>query len=247
MLPAGNVLPNRMYEVKKVMSKMGLEYQKIHSCPNDCVLYRNEYEGLSQCPKCETPWYKKKNKDDRNCGKKKNKKQPLKVMWYLPIVPRLKRLFTNANNAKHLRWHGDARVADGRYLRHLADSPQWKKIDEMYPDFGGEVRNIRLGLFTDGINPFGNMTSTHSAWPVLLVIYNLPPWLCMKRKYMMLSIMISGPKQPGNDIDVYLAPLIDDLKMLWGEGIDVFDAYKQESFNEANFSLNKKISLIYIN
>ena len=46
-------------------------------------------------------------------------------------------------------------------------------------------------------------------WPVLLVIYNLPPWLCMKRKYMMLSMMISGPRQPGNDIDVYLSPLIE--------------------------------------
>ncbi|CAM8877535.1 unnamed protein product [Rhodiola kirilowii] len=35
----------------------------------------------------------------------------------------------------------------------------------------------------------------------------------MKRRYMMLSLLISGPRQPGNDIDVYLAPLIDDLKL----------------------------------
>ena len=42
---------------------------------------------------------------------------------------------------------------------------------------------------------------------------------------------ISGPKQPGNDIDVYLAPLIDDLKTLWDEGVKVYDAYRQEEFN----------------
>ena len=43
--------------------------------------------------------------------------------------------------------------------------------------------------------------------------------------------MISGLKQPGNDMDVYLSPLIDDLRVLWEEGVDVFDAYYGEQFN----------------
>jgi len=51
--------------------------------------------------------------------------------------------------------------------------------------------------------------------------------LCMKRKYMMLSMMISGPRQPGNDIDVYLSPLIEDLRLLWDEAIEVFNAYEK--------------------
>ncbi|XP_068497787.1 uncharacterized protein [Phaseolus vulgaris] len=152
-----------------------------------------------------------------------------KVVWYLPIIPRLKRLFANADDAKNLRWHADNRKCDG-LLRHSADSLQWKNIDKEFPEFGKESRNLRLGLATDGMNPFGNLSSNHSSWPVLLVIYNLPPALCMKRKYMMLSMMISGPKQPGNDIDVYLNPLIEDLKLLWNEGVDVFDAFKNESF-----------------
>ena len=67
------------------------------------------------------------------------------------------------------------------------------------------------------MNPFGNLSSNHSSLPILLMIYNLPPVLCMERKYMMLSMMIFGPKQPGNDIDVYLNPLIEDLKLLWDE------------------------------
>ncbi|XP_024046554.1 uncharacterized protein LOC127900287 [Citrus sinensis] len=53
----------------------------------------------------------------------------------------------------------------------------------------------------------------------------------MKRKFLMLSLLISGPKQPGNDLDVYLAPLIEDLKTLWDVGIDVYDSYKKETFN----------------
>ena len=62
------------------------------------------------------------------------------------------------------------------------------------------------------------------------MIYNLHPALCMKHKYMMLSMMISGPKQPVNEIDVYLNPLIEDLKLLWNKRVDVFDAFKNESF-----------------
>nr|ABA98446.1 transposon protein, putative, CACTA, En/Spm sub-class [Oryza sativa Japonica Group] len=41
-----------------------------------------------------------------------------------------------------------------------------------------------------------------------------------------------GPKQPGNDIDVYLRPLVEDLKQLWKkEGVPVWDEDKQEEFN----------------
>ena len=52
----------------------------------------------------------------------------------------------------------------------------------------------------------------------------------MKKKYMMLSTMISGPRQPKNDIDVYLSPLIEDLTKLWDEGVVVFDGYQNETF-----------------
>ena len=52
----------------------------------------------------------------------------------------------------------------------------------------------------------------------------------MKRKYIMMSLLIQGPKQPGNDIDVYLDPLIDDMIKLWEPGIEIYDAYKKESF-----------------
>jgi len=125
-------------------------------------------------------------------------------------------LFANRDNAKDLTWHANGRNCDGM-LRHLADSSQLKNIDHLYPDFYKEVRNLRLGLATDGMNPYGSLSTQHCSWSVLLVIYNFP-WLCIKRKYMMLSMMISGPRQPGNDIDVYLSPLIEDLTKLWEEG-----------------------------
>ena len=154
------------------------------------MLYRNEFEGLYECPVCQTSRYKVNDGD--SSGDQNKIRPPAKVLWYLPVIPRFKRLFANASDAKNLTWHSNGRQVDGK-LRHPADSLQWKKIDALFPDFGKEARNLRLGLATDGMNPFGNLSSTHSSWPVLLVIYNLPSELCMKRKYMMLSMMISGP------------------------------------------------------
>ncbi|KAD6796350.1 hypothetical protein E3N88_07246 [Mikania micrantha] len=229
MLPDGNELPISTYQAKKLMCPMGLEVERIHACSNDCMLYRKEFEKEHKCVICGASRYKrKKETDDMDDDVTKNG-PPNKILWYFPIIPRLKRLFSNENEAKLLRWHKDCRVNDGK-LRHVADSPQWRNIDHKYPNFGEEIRNIRFGLSSDGINPFGNMSSRHSTWPVLLCIYNLPPWLCMKRKYIMMTLLIQGPKQPGNDIDVYLAPLIDDLKTLWDSGVVVYDAYKKENF-----------------
>jgi hypothetical protein len=90
-----------------------------------------------------------------------------------------------------------------KYTRHLKDGDQWDAIDCKYVDFAKGPKNIRLGECTDRMNPFGDMSTQHSTWPVLLCIYNLAPWLCMKKKYIMMSMIIQGLKQPGNDIDIY--------------------------------------------
>jgi hypothetical protein len=48
---------------------------------------------------------------------------------------------------------------------------------------------------------------------------------------MMLTILVSGLKQPGNRIDVYLRPLVDDFKILWKPSVlEVWDEFKREEF-----------------
>jgi Transposase family tnp2 len=39
----------------------------------------------------------------------------------------------------------------------------------------------------------------------------------------MLSLLISISEQPGNDIDVYVQSLLDDLDKLWKDNLKVFD------------------------
>ena len=234
MLPKDNELPSSTYEAKKVVCPLGLEVQKIHACINDCILYRGEYENLNACPVCGALRYKIGRDDPGDVEGEHGgprKRIPAKVMWYAPIIPRLKRLFQNKEHAKLLRWHKEDRKKD-LMLRHPADGSQWRKIDREFPTFSDEARNLRFGLSTDGFNPFGEQSSSHSTWPVTLCIYNLPPWLCMKRKFIMMPVLIQGPKQPGNDIDVYLRPLVEELLQLWSdEGVRVWDEYKQEEFD----------------
>ncbi|GKD57406.1 hypothetical protein Tco_1290793 [Tanacetum coccineum] len=99
-------------------------------------------------------------------------------------------------------------------MQHPVDGRAWKEFDTKYQDFVAEPRDVRLGLAADGFNPFGNRSQSYSMWPMIMTTYNLPSWLCMKESSFMLTLLIPNPKSMGKDIDVYLRPLIDDLKDL---------------------------------
>ncbi|KAI5350075.1 hypothetical protein L3X38_002966 [Prunus dulcis] len=52
LLTEGNTIPTSMYEAKKTLCALGLSYEKMHACPNGCILYRKEYEDSTNCPTC---------------------------------------------------------------------------------------------------------------------------------------------------------------------------------------------------
>ena len=125
-----------------------------------------------------------------------------------------------------MSWHASAeRIKGDGKLRHPFDGKQWKSFNAKFAkEFGDEARNVKFALSTNGMNPFSDLSSSHRTWPVILTIYNLPPYLCLKRRYLLLTMLISGPKQPGNDIDV----LMEDMKMLWEDGVKMMDASVKE-------------------
>ncbi|KAL6509602.1 hypothetical protein OROGR_022912 [Orobanche gracilis] len=229
--PEGVQLPKNYYETRKTLRDLGLDYRKIDSCTNDCMIYWGVNESKSRCDTCGlSRWKEVENSNMPAADKsKRTKKVPKKSFWYFPIKSRLKRLFMTPKIASMMTWHANERTEDG-IMRHPADSPAWQTFDYNHPDFAKEPRNVRLGLTADGFSPFRSMMVNHSTWPVVLMPYNLPPGECMKKSYFMLSILIPGPHEPGNNIDVYLQPLIDELKLLWDVGITTFDASRKENF-----------------
>ncbi|KAM3282830.1 hypothetical protein P3S67_026475 [Capsicum chacoense] len=83
--------------------------------------------------------------------------------------------------AKKMWWHKEENIEDG-FMRHPSDSIEWKSLNERYPTFSTELRNVQL-----------------------------------------------GPKCPGNDIDIYLQPMVEELNELWN-GLETYDAYSKSNF-----------------
>ena len=81
------------------------------------------------------------------------------------------------------------------------------------------------------MNPFGNQNTNHITWPVFVWMYNLPPWKCMKTKYIHMSMLIQGPKQPRNNMNLYMGLLQEELNTLRNRPAWTWDASKGEYFH----------------
>ena len=150
-------------------------------------------------------------------------------MHYLPLIPRLKRLYASTKTAEHMVWHSRHRQSPG-VMENPSDGEAWKHFDEAHPNFASEARNVRLALCADGFTPYSHSASPYSCWPVIVTPYNLPPNMCMTSPFLYLTIIIPGPNNPKGKIDVYLQPLIDELKLLWSEGVLTYDIFRKENF-----------------
>ncbi|KAM3238492.1 hypothetical protein P3L10_013524 [Capsicum annuum] len=193
-------IPQNFYQAKKLVSKLGLSYSRIDCCINGCMLfYKNDAE-LENCKFYGHARYK------RTPG---GKMVSIKAMHYLPLIPRLKRLYASMSSTPHMKWHHENKRPPG-VLSHPLDGEAWKHFDRTYPDFVSELRNVRLGLCADGFTPFSNSGTPYSCWPIFITPYNLPSEMCMTCPYIFLSCIIPSPRNPKSLIDVYLQPLIDD-------------------------------------
>ena len=93
---------------------------------------------------------------------------------------------------EHMTWYQSYNTVDG-VMVHPSDGEAWKRFNNVHPHFSAELRNVRLGLCTDGFNPFGSFAAPYSCWPVILTVYNLPPGMCMRPEFMFLSTVIPDP------------------------------------------------------
>jgi hypothetical protein len=172
LLPKQNYLPNSFYHGKNKVRKMGLNYNVIHCCPTDHVLFRGEMENLNVCP-------------HPRCGMLRwmpgSHIIPAKVLQHFPLIPRLKRMYRSPSISRLLKWAAENRTGTEE-MKSVADSPAWNHVDrEIDIEFGRERRHLRMGLSLDSMNPFSMQRSTHSTWPVMVVLYNLLLWLCTKK------------------------------------------------------------------
>ncbi|XP_047340380.1 uncharacterized protein LOC124943970 [Impatiens glandulifera] len=220
LLPKNNCMPDSFYSMKKLVEDLGLPVIRIDVCKDNCMLYWGEDIDKQSCRFCNLSRYKEDVV----------KPKPHKQLFYLPLAPRLQRLYASNVTAAHMTWHG-RHVNKPGMMCHPSDGEAWKWFDHHYPIFALEHRNIRLGLCSDGFAPFGQFGKVYSCWPVILTPYNLPPGMCMKSPYMLISLIIPGPKSPQRNIDIFLQPLIEELQMLWNVGVPTYNVSRGETFN----------------
>ena len=65
-------------------------------------------------------------------------------------------------------------------------------MEEKWPHFKEEPRNLRISLAADGVNPIAEMRYVYSVWPIFLINNSIPPWLSIKREHIMLSMISPG-------------------------------------------------------
>ena len=71
VFPQINPFPSSWSKCKQLKKDLGLSYEKIHACPNDCILYWDGREHQEECDKCHLSRWKDKDK-----------KLPNKVLCY---------------------------------------------------------------------------------------------------------------------------------------------------------------------
>ncbi|KAL0324680.1 UNVERIFIED_CONTAM: hypothetical protein Scaly_2435100, partial [Sesamum calycinum] len=64
-------------------------------------------------------------------------------MRYLPLIPRLQRLYASEASGEHMTWHANHQTEDGS-MCHMSDAEAWRHFDQTYPNFVVEPRNVRL-------------------------------------------------------------------------------------------------------
>jgi hypothetical protein len=62
------------------------------------------------------------------------------------------------------------------------------------------------------------------------MLYNLPSNKCLKQGFGFLALVIPSPKEPNKQMNVFLCPLVEDMKELW-QGVDAYDSHLKSRFN----------------
>ena len=214
VLPQPNLLPDSYSAAMKLIEPFLIQPLVFDVCPNDCMIFRGAYATDTECPFCTSKRYKANL-------------TPQRRFQYLPIGPRLERLFGTPNLAQIVQAHELS--ATPSILCDIQDSRAWNSAYSKDGIFKADPRGISFGLCTDGVNPFSHLRTSYSMWPIMLSLLNLP----RKTRHNFGNILLVGiipgnGKQEAKNIQPYLEILVDELISL--SNTTMFDAYQQATF-----------------
>ncbi|KAK1647163.1 hypothetical protein QYE76_064968 [Lolium multiflorum] len=153
LLPKGHLLPQNFYYSTKLLSDLKMSSQQIHACPKGCMLFGEEHADTNYCIKCNSSRY---FEVDRNGdGQKRQTTVAKNILRYLPVLPRIQRLFMTEDTAQQMRWA----VEGNRYtdkMIHPSDGTAWKNFVKKFPPkagpkYPGKNMNVYLEPLVDDL------------------------------------------------------------------------------------------------
>lgn len=229
-------LPSEWIAWRRVHLLSGVESYAFDCCVNSCCAFLGKHKERLTCLFCSEKRFNSKG-------------LPRKVFHYTPLIPQLQALFRNPELVAKLgyRSRADADYApelvrdvfDGAHYRALLG----KQVHAGKPYcFFDDHRDLALGLSLDGFSLFKRRRQGHStAWPLILVNYNLTPEIRTHLEHILCVGVIPGPRQ-FKDLNSFLIPLLEELQQL-ESGADAFDVSAPRS--EQHFCLRAFLILAF--
>ena len=116
LLPGGNNLPTSYEAARRTIEPHLVQPIIYDVCKNDCIVYRGLNASLAACPKCGC---------DRYISEQSH--TAVRHYTYLPLKPRLVRMFGNANMAHILQSHTVIHDTKDNHVADIQQSLAWKK------------------------------------------------------------------------------------------------------------------------
>jgi hypothetical protein len=106
LIPAKHNMLKDLYQPKKIIADLGMNYEKIDVCKRNCMLFWKEQKDDTKYMHYSRSRYVKVVNED---GASVTTKVVVKQLCYMPVTPRLKWLYLSEEIAKQLRRHKEGK------------------------------------------------------------------------------------------------------------------------------------------
>ena len=137
---------------------------------------------------------------------------PLKLYCYKPLIESLRTLCSKPGVLKSCEHWRERKIPEGT-LCDVYDGKVWEEFQHVNGSpFLAAPHNLGLMMNIDWFSPFKH--TPYSVGAIYISIMNLPRSKRFLKDNMILVGLIPGPNEPPLNVNSYLEPLIDELKVL---------------------------------
>jgi hypothetical protein len=207
------------YKVKRLVAELSGVESVVHDmCVNSCVAYTGPFLDLDACPVCSEPRYDQ-FRFETSDGKDRTPRQEFHT---IPIGPQIQALYRAPESAVHAHYLRKERsrvlseYQSKGCLDEYSDVLHGADLIDTFEDRCIEEDDIVLMFLINRAQLYARKAS--ACWIYIWVLFNLPPSMRYKKKFMFIGSFIPGPNNLKN-LNSFLLLGLQHLVSLQKEGI----------------------------